>query len=88
MSFSKHPKFNWYSIIDGFMREQGSTRSDVDNNVLYSKENNKINCHECIVIYVDDLLITGNDKNNIEWVKQQLADSFWDVTTGNYGLLP
>lgn len=62
----------WYSKIDGYFGEQGFKKS-VSEPTLYVQIKGKI----CSVsLYVDDLIITGNDSKMIEEFKQEMMKSF------------
>ena len=49
----------WYGRIDGFMVSLGFTKSDVDPNLYYKVVNDE---PLILVLYVDDLFLTGNEK--------------------------
>ncbi|KAL3700258.1 hypothetical protein R1sor_018280 [Riccia sorocarpa] len=63
----------WYTKVDAFLRSTGLQRSSADHN-LYS-------LHEAgqtvlVLLYVDDLLVTGSHLPKIRWVISQLANRF------------
>ena len=62
----------WYGRIDGYLVNLGFTKSDADPNLYY-----KIMDDEplILVVYVDDLFLTGNEKL-IGWCKKKLASEF------------
>ena len=49
----------WYGQIDGFLVSLGFTKSDADPNLYYKVVNNE---PLILVLYVDDLCLTGNEK--------------------------
>ena len=62
----------WYGWIDGFLVSLGFTKSDADPNIYY-----KVVSDEplILVIYVDDLFLTRNEKL-ILWCKNKLTSDF------------
>ena len=68
----KHAPHAWYGRIDGYLIYLGFTKSDADPNLYY-----KIMDDEplILVLYVDDLFLTGNQKL-IGWCKKKLASKF------------
>ena len=62
----------WYGWIDGFLVSLGFTKSDADPNLYYKVVNNE---PLILVLYVDDLFLTKNEKLII-WCKKKLAFEF------------
>lgn len=63
----------WYEEFDTFLRSIGWVRSQYDPNLYFFREGDSI---VIIMLYVDDLLITGNCPKKICAVKQQLQDRY------------
>jgi hypothetical protein len=63
----------WYSRIDAWLISQGLTRSEYDPNLYFSTRNGK---RTFILLYVDDLLITGDDSERIANLKDALKREF------------
>lgn len=63
----------WYSKIDEFFRRENFKRSDNDH-ALYTKETDgKL---LVVFIYVDDLIVTGDDENMVEEFKATMKAEF------------
>ena len=63
----------WYDRINTWLRIQGLICSESDPNMYYSKNNGKI---VILLLYIDDVLITGDDKEAITKLKQKLQHEF------------
>jgi histone deacetylase 1/2 len=63
----------WYSRIDAWLTSQGYTRSKYDPNLYFATKDGK---RVFILLYVDDLLITGDDKERIAQLKAALKQEF------------
>ena len=61
-----------YGQIDGQLVNLGFTKSDADPNLYYKIVDNE---PLILVLYLDDLFLTGNEKL-IEWCKKKLASKF------------
>lgn len=75
----------WYNIIDEFFLKVNFIRSDNDH-ALYTKEvHGKL---LVVCIYVDDLIVTGEDKNMMEKCKTMMEREFEmsDLGSLNYFL--
>jgi hypothetical protein len=70
----------WYSRIDSFFQNLGLQRSKEDPNLYFSHKNGK---HTIILLYVDDIIITGNDDKNIQHLKHHMMTSFRMTDLGN-----
>ena len=66
----------WYDRINKGLHEQGLTRSESDPNLYYLKNDGKLTI---LLLYVDDLLITGDDQPEIERLQKKLQQEF-DMT--------
>lgn len=63
----------WYSRIDDYFAKEHFVKSHSDCNLYVKEEDGNI---VLIVLYVDDLLITGNNGKLIEQVKTHLSNEF------------
>jgi hypothetical protein len=62
----------WYGRIDGFLMKLGFIKSDADSNLYYKVvEGDTL----ILVLYVDDLFLTGDDRL-VSWCKKQLSAEF------------
>jgi hypothetical protein len=73
----------WYSRIDSWLLAQGLTRSKYDPNLYYSTKDGK---RTFILLYVDDLLITGDDHEKIASLIAALKLEFRMTDLGNAAL--
>ena len=63
----------WYAKMDAYLQKVGFLRSGSDD-TLYARI--QVNNLFILVMYVDDLLITGSNKDHIFQVKQELQTGF------------
>eukprot|EP00253_Pinus_taeda_P002954 PITA_02954 len=63
----------WYAQMDSFLLESGFSRCYSDNTVYTKKVGNSL---IILVLYVDDLILTGSDPNLINHVKSSLKKKF------------
>eukprot|EP00253_Pinus_taeda_P026348 PITA_26348 len=63
----------WYAKMDTFLLEYGFSRCHSDNTVYTKKEGKAL---IILVLYVDDLILTGSDPNLINHVKSSLKKKF------------
>jgi len=63
----------WYNCIDGWLREQGMIRSESDQNLYFMRREGKLTL---LLLYVDDLLITADDQEQIAHLKRALHNDF------------
>jgi hypothetical protein len=56
----------WYERINNFLKANGMTRSDNDYNLYHMDEGER---KIVLVVYVDDLFVTGGDEQKISWIK-------------------
>lgn len=63
----------WYEEIDKYLRTQGWNRSLADPNLYFIHNGEYITI---LLLYVDDLLVTGSDSAHIAAVKQQLQGKY------------
>jgi hypothetical protein len=73
----------WYQNFDTYMLGLGFVRSTVDH-CVYSKQVG--NHFICVVLYVDDMLLVGNNLDVIKEVKSQLSSKFdmKDIGAANF----
>ena len=71
----------WYIKIDRYLDEQGFQRSPLDSNMYVKRVGNNI---IILVIYVDDIIITGSEASAITQIKSNMSKAF-DMT--DLGLL-
>ena len=73
----------WYHKFDTFIRGLGFTRRKTDHCVYYKLIGDRVNY---LVVYVDDMLLVGNDKEIIQNLKTQLSSKFnmKDLGAANY----
>jgi hypothetical protein len=64
---------NWYAKIHKFLIKNSLKQSSADGNLYYTRHNGKL---IILVLYVDDLFITGNDITFINKLKTQLHQKF------------
>ena len=63
----------WNEKMDQYLKQQGFIRSHADSNLYYKSEGGRL----CVlVLYVDDLIITGNDLLLVEQIKAALCQRF------------
>lgn len=72
----------WYAKMDSFLLSAGFTRCHSDPNVYILRQHDS---HLILVLYVDDLIITGSTSSIISNVKSALHDRF--AMTTDLGLL-
>eukprot|EP00253_Pinus_taeda_P026332 PITA_26332 len=63
----------WYAKMDSFLLESGFSRCHYDNTVYTKKMGKSL---IILVLYVDDLILTGSDPNLINHVKSSLKKKF------------
>jgi hypothetical protein len=63
----------WYAKMDEYLRHVGFHRSESDDTLYYRMQGQNL---VIIVLYVDDLIITGNYEDHIKQVKQELQKGF------------
>eukprot|EP00253_Pinus_taeda_P031897 PITA_31897 len=63
----------WYAKMDNFILETGFSRCHSDNTVYTKKVGNSL---IILVLYVDDIILTGSDPNLINHVKSNLKKKF------------
>jgi hypothetical protein len=71
---------SWNKVFDSIMSSQGFTKSKKDN-CLYTKFNGDVKVF--LLLYVDDILYTSNSKDEMEKLKNVLANSFKIKDMGN-----
>eukprot|EP00253_Pinus_taeda_P014963 PITA_14963 len=80
--FKQSPRM-WYQKFDTFIRGLGFTRSKADHCVYFKLIADRV---IYLVLYVDDMLLVGNDKEIIQDLKTQLSSKFdmKDLGAANY----
>ena len=68
----KYPRY-WYAKMDSFLLDTGFSRCHSYPNVYTKKVGNHL---IILVLYIDDLIITGSDPKLITHVKSSLKQSF------------
>jgi hypothetical protein len=63
----------WYQKLDTYIISLGFVRSK-DNHSIYSNEEG--GCFIYVVLYINDMLLIGNNMNAIKEVKKQLSSKF------------
>lgn len=63
----------WFSKLTSYLRDYGFMQTYVDYTLFTKRKDSHI---ICVLIYVDDLLITGNDRTMITEFKTYLASTF------------
>ena len=73
----------WYQKFDTYIRGLGFTRGKEDHCVYLKLIGDRV---IYLVLYVDDMLLIGNDKENIQDLKTQLFSKFdmKDLGAANY----
>ena len=70
----------WYAKMDSFLLDTGFSRCHSDPNVYTKKVGNHL---IILVLYVDDLILTGSDPKLITHVKSNLKQNFEMSDLGN-----
>eukprot|EP00253_Pinus_taeda_P026418 PITA_26418 len=70
----------WYAKMDSFLLENGFSRCHSDNTVYTKKVGKSL---IILVLYVDDLILTGSDPNLIKHVKSNLKKKFEMIDLGH-----
>ena len=70
----KHSPRSWFSRFSSVVQDFGMTQSTTDHSVF----NHHTSSRQCIylIVYVDDIVITGNDQDGIQTLKQHLFNHF------------
>jgi hypothetical protein len=63
----------WYSKFHRFLRKHSLAQSSQDGNLYYLREGGRT---LILVLYVDDLFITGDHSTKIRWLQQTLHAKF------------
>jgi len=64
----------WYLKFDRFMKEQGYSTCHSDHCIYFKRLENGI--YIILLLYVDDMLVTGSNMQDINILKKKLANSF------------
>jgi hypothetical protein len=63
----------WYIKIDRYLVQQGFQRSPSNSNLYVKRVGNEI---ILLVVYVDDIIITGSEEDEITWIKSNMGRAF------------
>lgn len=63
----------WFGRLSTFMKKIGYKQSDVDHTLFGKQEFKK---ETDLIMYVDDMIVTGNDSNEIATLQESLATEF------------
>ena len=63
----------WFGRFCSAMNKYGYTQSDSDHTLFYRKRHEKI---AVLIIYVDDMIITGDDQDEIDRLEKRLSEEF------------
>jgi len=69
----KHSPKSWYDHISAWLGKRGLTRCEGDSNLFILKKDGKLTI---LLLYVDDLLITSDDQEEISKLKADLKQEF------------
>jgi hypothetical protein len=72
-ALKKSPRM-WYQNFDTYIVSMGFVRSKVDH-CVYSKDEGS--CFIYVRLYVDDMLLVGNDMDSIKEVKNNISSKFY-----------
>ena len=63
----------WFGRFTTAMTKFGYKQSNSDHTLFLKKQKGRITC---LIIYIDDMIITGDDKDEINTLKKQLSSEF------------
>lgn len=63
----------WYSKVDHYLCSQGLQKSSADANLYFHESQGKLTL---LLLYVDDVYLTGNDTVHIELIRQAIQTEF------------
>jgi len=69
----KQANRNWYQKLSSALLNFGYTQSQADHTMFFQSTSQG---YTCILVYVDDLLISGNDESAITRLKEHLHSKF------------
>lgn len=64
------------ALFDRFtkaLRQQDYVQAHTDHTLFYKHRNGKVTV---LIVYVGDIILTGDDKDKMKWLKQKLASEF------------
>ena len=70
----------WFDKFTRAIRQQDYVQAHADHTMYYRHKNEKITI---LIVYVDDIILTGDDKEGMERLKQKLALEFDMRDLGN-----
>jgi hypothetical protein len=73
----------WFQKIDAFLFKVGMSRTEADYTLYYMRDDGGITL---LILYVDDLLLTGSNRSKLQWLKVQLQSMFEMSNLGNLHL--
>jgi hypothetical protein len=63
----------WYTKIDTYLRSQGLTQGEIDVDLYFFNEGNKI---MLLILHVDDVYITSNHIPKLDWIWSEIKQCF------------
>ena len=63
----------WFGRLSTFMKKNGYKQSDADHTLFIKQVFKKVTA---LIVYVDDMVVTGNDSNEIAALQESLATEF------------
>jgi Reverse transcriptase (RNA-dependent DNA polymerase) len=75
----KQSPWAWFGRFCKAMKKYNYTQSDFDHTLFYKHRQDKVTI---LIIYVDDMIITGDDSEEIRWLEQRLSKEFEMKTLG------
>ena len=70
----------WFEKIDTFLRDLGMKHTEAGYSLYYLLEEGGVTI---LILYVDDLLVTGSNNSRCKWLHQQLMNKFDMTNLGN-----
>ena len=75
----KHSPRAWFGKFTSVVQQFGMTRSEADHSVFY--RHSRVGSIY-LVVYVDDIVLTGNDNHDISKIKQHICHHFQTKDVG------
>ena len=73
----------WFDRFTKSIQQHGFKQAQADHTLLYKLLGKKITI---LIVYIDDIIVTGNDVGEIESIKSKLALDFEMKNLGTYGI--
>ena len=70
----------WFSRFSKFIQQEGYCQAHTDHTLFYQRKEGKI---AILIVYVDDIGLTGDDNLEIKRIKDELATEFEMKDLGN-----